>query len=79
MRRNLIAKTANMHYFASIPAVFTIPELFTISEPTKIAAATSTIHPDWAMSNWYEMTIPETVAVTAKHIESIMVCLKERE
>ena len=65
--------------FANIPVVFTIPELFAISEPTKIAAATSTMHPDWAMSNWYEMMMPETVAVTAKHIEIIMVCLKERE
>ena len=61
-----------------IPAVFTSPELFTMSEPTKIAAATNTIHPDWAMSNWYDMKMPETVADTAKHIEMIMVCLKER-
>ena len=68
-----------IHYFANIPVVFTIPELFAISEPTKIAAATKTIQPDWAMSNWYEMMMPETVAVTAKHIEIIMVCLKERE
>ena len=66
------------YYFANIPVVFTIPEPFAISEPTKIAAATNTMHPDWAMSNWYEMKMPETVAVTAKHIESIMVCLKER-
>ena len=65
-------------YFASIPVVFTIPELFAISEPTKIAAATNTIQPDWAMSNWYEMNMPETVADTAKHIESIIVYLKER-
>ena len=62
-----------------IPVVLTSPALFTMSEPTKIAAATNTIHPDWAMSNWYDMKIPETVADTAKHIESIMVCLKERE
>ena len=65
-------------YFASIPAVFTSPEPFATSEPTKIAAATSTMHPDWAMSNWYEMNMPDTVAVTAKHIESIIVFLKER-
>ena len=65
--------------FAMIPVVFTSPALFTMSEPTKIAAATSTIHPDWAMSNWYDMKMPETVADTAKHIESIMGCLKERE
>ena len=37
-----------------------------------MAAATNTIQPDWAMSNWYEMKMPETVAVTAKHIESII-------
>ena len=55
-----------------------MPEPFATSEPMKIAAATNTIQPDWAMSNWYEMKMPETVAVTAKHIESIMVCLKER-
>ena len=64
--------------FANIPVVLTIPEPFATSEPTKIAAATSTIQPDWAMSNWYEMKIPETVADTAKHIESIIVFLKER-
>ena len=51
---------------------------FATSEPTKIAAATNTIHPDWAMSNWYEMKMPDTVADTAKHIESIIVFLKER-
>ena len=62
-----------------IPAVFTIPEPFATSEPTKIAAATKTIQPDWAMSNWYQMRMPKMVAVAAKHIESIMVCLKERE
>ena len=65
-------------YFANIPAVFTSPEPFATSEPTKIAAATSTIQPDWAISNWYEMKMPEMVAVTAKHIESIIVFLKER-
>ena len=64
---------------AEIPAVFTSPELFATSEPMKIAAATSTMHPDCAMSTWYDMKMPETVADTAKHIESIMVCLKERE
>ena len=42
----------------------------------KMAAATKTIQPDWAMSNWYEMKMPETVADTAKHIESIMVLLE---
>ena len=67
-----------MLYLANIPVVFTIPEPFATSEPTKIAAATSTMQPDWAMSNWYEMKMPETVAVTAKHIESIIVYLKER-
>jgi len=61
-----------------IPVVFISPELFAISEPMKIAAATKTMHPDRAMSNWYEMKMPETVADTAKHIESIMVFLKER-
>ena len=64
--------------FANIPVVFTIPEPFATSEPMKMAAATNTIQPDWAISNWYEMNMPETVAVTAKHIESIIVCLKER-
>jgi len=47
-------------------------------EPMKIAAATNTIQPDRAMSNWYEMKMPKTVAVTAKHIEIIIVCLKDR-
>ena len=65
-------------YLANIPVVFTIPEPFATSEPTKIAAATSTMHPDWAMSNWYEMKMPEMTATRANHIESIMVCLKER-
>ena len=71
-------RVSKIFYFANIPVVFTSPEPFATSEPTKIAAATSTIHPDWAMSNWYEMKMPETVAVTAKHIESIIVFLKER-
>ena len=65
-------------YLATIPVVFTSPEPFATSEPTKIAAATNTIQPDCAMSNWYEMKMPETVADTAKHIESIIVFLKER-
>jgi len=49
-----------------------------MSEPTKIAAATSTMHPDWAMSNWYDMIMPETVADMANDIERNIVCLKER-
>ena len=77
-KQQIIAKLAKIPYFATIPVVFTIPEPFATNEPTKIAAATSTMHPDWAMSNWYEMKIPETVADTAKHIESIIVFLKER-
>jgi hypothetical protein len=37
--------------FANIPAVFTNPEPFATSEPMKIAAATSTMHPACAISN----------------------------
>ena len=61
-----------------IPVVFTSPALFTISEPIKIAAATTTILPACEISNWYEMIMPETVANTANDIERIIVCLKER-
>ena len=38
-------------YLANIPVVFTSPEPFATSEPMKMAAATKTIQPDWAMSN----------------------------
>ena len=61
-----------------IPVVFTSPEPFAISELIKIAAATNTIHPDWAISNWYDINMPRTVADMANDIESITVCLKER-
>ena len=47
----LFAKMLSWARFANIPVVFTIPEPFATSEPTKIAAATSTMHPDCAMSN----------------------------
>ena len=67
-----------MYYFANIPAVFTIPEPFATSEPTKIAAATNTMHPDCAMSNWYEMNMPEMTATRANDIERAIVCLKDR-
>ena len=50
-KQQIIAKLAKIPYFANIPVVFTIPEPFATSEPTKIAAATKTMHPDWAMSN----------------------------
>ena len=60
------------------PAVLTIPVDLIIKEAIKIPIASRTIHPEGSIPNGIAMIIPITTENSEKHVDSVMVCLKER-
>ena len=77
----LVAHWTRSFYHATFgekPAVLTIPVDLIIKEAIKIPIASRTIHPEGSILNGIAMIIPITSENSEKHVDSVLVCLKER-